>query len=84
MLALPDKCRHPDTGKPYVKSHGGGRDNSPEGMQDGQTHGFVYEFESADLRDYYCFKDPAHLEFVETLKDILEKGSVVDFSPGVY
>ena len=32
MLALKDKCVHPTTKKPYVKSHGGGKNNSPEGM----------------------------------------------------
>lgn len=33
MLDLSNKCMHPKTNKPYVKSHGGGRDNSPEGHQ---------------------------------------------------
>lgn len=33
MLALSDKCVHPQSKKPYVRSHGGGRDNSPEGLQ---------------------------------------------------
>lgn len=33
MLALPEKCIHPKTGKPYVKSYSGGRDLSPEGQQ---------------------------------------------------
>merc|ERR1711939_998085 len=33
MLALKDTCIHPTTQKPYVKSYGGGRDNSPEGLQ---------------------------------------------------
>lgn len=33
MLALQDQCVHPTSKKPYVKSHGGGRDNSPEGHQ---------------------------------------------------
>ena len=33
MLALRDKCLHPTTQKPYVKSSVGGRDNSPEGHQ---------------------------------------------------
>jgi len=33
MLALKDKCIHPSTQKPYVKSYGGGRDTSEEGLQ---------------------------------------------------
>lgn len=33
MLALKDTCKHPSTGQPYVKSYGGGRDTSPEGLQ---------------------------------------------------
>jgi len=31
MLALKDKCLHPTTQKPYVKSASGGKNNSPEG-----------------------------------------------------
>jgi hypothetical protein len=33
MLALKDKCFHPATHENYVKSYGGGKDNSPEGLQ---------------------------------------------------
>ncbi|GAB7349103.1 hypothetical protein MBLNU459_g8053t1 [Dothideomycetes sp. NU459] len=84
MLALSDKCLHPTSNKPYVKSHGGGRDNSPEGHQGAFTHGFVFEFESEDDRKYYLEKDPAHLEFVGSLKDIIQNVRVVDFCPGVY
>lgn len=32
MLALKDRCLHPETGKPYIKSFTGGKDNSPEGL----------------------------------------------------
>lgn len=32
MLALKDRCLNPATGKPYIKSFSGGKDNSPEGM----------------------------------------------------
>lgn len=31
MLALKDRCVSPETGKPYIKSFSGGKDNSPEG-----------------------------------------------------
>lgn len=33
MLALKEKCLHPDSGQPYIKSASGGKDNSPEGKQ---------------------------------------------------
>lgn len=33
MLALAQTCLHPATKQPYVTSYGGGRDNSPEGLQ---------------------------------------------------
>lgn len=33
MLALKEKCVHPETKKPYIKSSIGGKDNSPEGIQ---------------------------------------------------
>ncbi len=33
MLALPQKCLHPQSHQPYVKGYGGGRDTSPEGLQ---------------------------------------------------
>lgn len=102
MLALQDKCVHPTSKQPYVKSHGGGRDNSPEGQQvvikpmslassnetdpleqGAFTHGFVSEFQSEEDRKYYLEQDPAHLEFVASLKDIVQNVRVVDFEPGV-
>lgn len=102
MLGLKDKCIHPTTKKTYVKSYGGGRDNSPEGQQvvaipllDGRsakltrkqggfTHGFVSEFGSDEDRKYYLEKDPAHLDFVASLKDIVQNVRVLDFQPGVF
>jgi len=33
MVGLAEKCMHPTRNEPYMKSHGGGRDNSPEGQQ---------------------------------------------------
>lgn len=30
MLALKDKCVHPETKKPYIKTAMGGKENSPE------------------------------------------------------
>lgn len=40
MLALREKCIHPETNEQYVKSYGGGRDNSPEGLQVGRHSRF--------------------------------------------
>ncbi|GAT18654.1 hypothetical protein RIB2604_00101480 [Aspergillus luchuensis] len=47
---------------------------SPEVIKDnGITHAFVVHFASADDRDYYVSKDPAHLAFVKSLDGIIEK-----------
>lgn len=43
--ALAQKCLHPKTGKPYIKSLKAGRQNSPEGMTKGLDLIFVLEFE---------------------------------------
>lgn len=83
MLDLEKNCKHPKTNKPYVKSHGGGRDNSPEGLQGGFTHGFVFEFENEEDRDYYVAKDPVHQEFVGFVKELVQNIRAVDFQPGV-
>lgn len=48
------------------------------------THGFVSEFDSQEDRKYYLEKDPAHLEFVASLKDVVQNVRVVDFEPGVF
>ncbi|KAL5045804.1 hypothetical protein BDW71DRAFT_183423 [Aspergillus fruticulosus] len=84
MLSLKDKCIHPTSQKPYILSSSGGADNSPEGMQGGITHAFVVEFANEEDRAYYLEKDPAHLEFVGSLKDVVEKAQVVDFTSGVF
>ncbi|GIZ38984.1 hypothetical protein CKM354_000237700 [Cercospora kikuchii] len=84
MLALKDNCIHPTTNQRYVKSYGGGRDTSPEGLQGGFSHGFVSEFESEEDRKYYLEKDPAHLEFVASLKDVIQNVRVLDFEPGKF
>lgn len=33
QLALKQNCKHPETGKPYILSFEGGKENSPEGLQ---------------------------------------------------
>ncbi|KAK4120822.1 dabb-domain-containing protein [Parathielavia appendiculata] len=84
FLALKDSCIHPTSKAPYIKSLKAGKDNSPEGLQNGMTHGFVVEFLSAEDRDYYVKEDPAHQAFVKSTGDVLEKPIVLDFEDGVY
>ncbi|KAI4861127.1 stress responsive A/B barrel domain protein [Hypoxylon rubiginosum] len=84
MLALSTKCLHPTTKKTYVKILGGGKDNSPEGLQNGLTHAFIAQFENEEDRKYYLEADPAHREFVTSIKDIVDKAQVIDFTPGVF
>ncbi|KAF4968314.1 hypothetical protein FSARC_4259 [Fusarium sarcochroum] len=84
FLALKDQCIHPTSNNPYIISVKGGKDNSPEGMQNGITHGFVLTFNSAEDRDYYVKSDSAHHAFVAKVGGFLEKVIVVDFSDGVY
>lgn len=84
MLALKTNCVHPETGKNYIKSAVGGKENSSEGLQNGITHVFVSEFESEEDRAYYISKDPAHLAFVQSLGTVVAKAQAVDFTPGVF
>ncbi|KAL7952184.1 dabb domain-containing protein [Trichoderma compactum] len=84
FLALKGSCIHPTTGTKYIISLKGGKDNSPETLQNGITHGFVVEFASAEDRDYYVTTDPAHQAFVKSIGGLVEKAIVVDFSDGVY
>ncbi|KFA72065.1 hypothetical protein S40288_02294 [Stachybotrys chartarum IBT 40288] len=70
MLDLANNCLHPSTGKPYIKSIRGGKNNSPEGLS----------FESLQDRDYYIETDPAHKEFIQHVTPLLDTGAiVVDF-----
>ncbi|KAE8154547.1 hypothetical protein BDV25DRAFT_147472 [Aspergillus avenaceus] len=84
MLGLKDNCLHPTSQKPYIKTSSGGKDNSPEGIQNGITHAFVVEFANASDRDYYVNEDPAHLAFVKSLDGIIDKAQAVDFTDGVF
>ncbi|KAH9825793.1 stress-response A/B barrel domain-containing protein HS1-like [Teratosphaeria destructans] len=84
MLALSQNCLHPTTSQPYVKSYGGGRDTSPEGLQGAFTHGFISEFQNEEDRKYYLERDPAHLAFVASLKDVVQNARVLDFEPGKF
>ncbi|KAI5245290.1 hypothetical protein E4T43_03263 [Aureobasidium subglaciale] len=93
MVGLKDTCLHPQTKQPYMKSYGGGKNNSPEGAagfpadmngQGGLQYGFVSEFESEADRDYYLNKDPSHLKFVEDVGKIVDKATVFDYELGVF
>ncbi|PLB52512.1 stress responsive A/B barrel domain protein, partial [Aspergillus steynii IBT 23096] len=84
MLGLKDNCIHPTSQTPYIKSLSGGVNNSKEGIHHGITHAFVVEFASAEDRDYYVDKDPAHLAFVKSVGAVLEKAQAVDFTDGVF
>ncbi|CAD0110756.1 unnamed protein product, partial [Aureobasidium uvarum] len=79
MIGLKDTCIHPDTQQTYMKSYGGGKNNSPEGA----AYGFVSEFQSEADRDYYLNTDPSHLKFVEDVGKIVDMATVFDFEPGV-
>ncbi|KAH7323126.1 hypothetical protein B0I35DRAFT_477013 [Stachybotrys elegans] len=84
FLALKDSCLHPTSKSPYIASLKGGQDNSPEGLQNGITHGFVAEFKSLEDRDYYVKNDPAHQAFIKSIGGLVDKAIVVDFTNGVY
>jgi hypothetical protein len=51
-------------------------------MKGDLTHGFVVEFESAEDRDYYVNKDPAHQDFVKSIGELISAIKVVDYEPG--
>ncbi|ROV90949.1 hypothetical protein VPNG_10081 [Cytospora leucostoma] len=84
LLALKDNCIHPVSKKPYIKTGLGGKDNSPEGLQNGITHAFVFEFENEQDREFYLKEDPAHLEFVKSIAGVVSKVQVIDFTPGLF
>ncbi|KAI1265184.1 stress responsive A/B barrel domain-containing protein [Xylariaceae sp. FL1019] len=80
LLSLKDTCLHPESQKPYIRSLTGGKDNSPEGLQNGIQYAFVVEFENEADRDYYVKTDPSHRSFVATNGPHLEKVIVVDYN----
>ncbi|KAF9738768.1 hypothetical protein PMIN06_010498 [Paraphaeosphaeria minitans] len=84
MLSLQESCIHPTSGVPYIKSLTGGKDNSPEGLQEGLSHAFVVQFASNEDRDYYVNQDPAHDAFKKAAGPFIEKAVVVDFENGVF
>ncbi|KAL9068700.1 MAG: hypothetical protein Q9161_006014 [Pseudevernia consocians] len=84
MVDLRNQCIHPTSKKPYITTSSGGRQNSPENNKAGYSHAFVVEFASEEDRDYYAGEDLAHLEFKKSLKGVVERVGVVDYTPGVY
>ncbi|KXJ89321.1 stress responsive A/B barrel domain-containing protein [Microdochium bolleyi] len=84
MLSLGTQCVHPTSGTNYIKVHGGGLENSPEGLQQGMTHPFVFEFANEADRDYYLDTDPAHVAFKEGLAELVDKVHVYDFTAGKF
>lgn len=55
-----------------------GTNVSPEGKSDGLTHAFVVTFKDEAGRDLYL-KHPAHLHYVDVVKDRREKVVVFDY-----
>ena len=84
MLALKENCKSKDTGQPYILNSSGGKDESPEGAQNGMTHGFIVEFASKADRDYYVFNDPAHQAFKDDIADKIDGVTVVDYEVGKF
>ncbi len=72
--ALPSKIKE-------IKSFEWGKNNSPEGINQGFTHCFLVTFASEADRAVYL-PHPDHKAFVEVLKPHLDKVLVVDYWAG--
>lgn len=81
--ALQQRCLHPVTGKPYMRSMKMGKNRSWEPFHKDMTHGFVLEFESQADLDYYLTKDPVHLDFSAKAKPLIQDSVVIDIIDGV-
>ena len=53
-------------------------------FQHGISHAFVSEFENEMDRKYYLEEDPAHLDFVKSIGEVIARVTVVDFVPGEF
>ncbi|KAL2126984.1 hypothetical protein VTI74DRAFT_11534 [Chaetomium olivicolor] len=84
FLSLKDECLAPNSNYAYIQSITGGRDNSPEGLQHGLTHAFVVRFANTDDRNYYVEQDPVHQTFKKEIGELVEKVTVLDFTPGKF
>jgi len=74
FAALPNKI-------PEIAAFEFGKNNSPEGLNDGLTHCFIVTFLSEEDRAVYL-PHPAHKAFVEILKPHLKKVVVIDYWAG--
>lgn len=72
--ALPSKIKQ-------IKSFEWGKNNSPEGLDQGFTHCFFVTFKNEKDRAVYL-PHPAHQAFVEVLKPHLDKVLVFDYWAG--
>ncbi|KAL1620470.1 hypothetical protein SLS56_009649 [Neofusicoccum ribis] len=81
--ALPTRCVHPLTGRPYMLSMRMGKNRSWEPFGKGMTHAFVLEFASQEDLDYYLTRDPVHLAFSRDAAPLVEDSVVVDIRDGV-
>ncbi|KAG8997741.1 hypothetical protein FRB94_014036 [Tulasnella sp. JGI-2019a] len=89
FLALKTECISRSTGRPYIVSLQGGRNNSREGFDKGLEHVYVLEFATEDDRLYYLDKDPAHDKFKKLVGPYLDKPTggdafVFDYIPDVF
>ncbi|KAK9896255.1 hypothetical protein P389DRAFT_196356 [Cystobasidium minutum MCA 4210] len=80
FLQMKTQCVSQSDSKPYILSLTGGKNNSPEGMNDGLEHTFVVKFANNEDRAYYLDEDPVHQEFKKfALSSGVSKGVVLDF-----
>ena len=63
---------------PGIDDYVAGPNNSPEGLSDGFTHGFVMTFHDAAARDGYL-SNPDHVRFTSAALPVIEKIVVFDF-----
>lgn len=83
LQALQQKCLHPVTSKPYMRSMKVGKNRTWEQHHKDFTHAIILEFDpQADL-DYYLTKDPVHLDFCARDRLIVKDVVVADIVNGV-
>lgn len=64
-----------------IKDFEWGKNNSPEGINQGFTHCFLVTFSSEKDREVYL-PHPAHKAFIDVLKPHLDKVLVIDYWAG--
>lgn len=74
MIGLAEKCTHPTRNEPYMKSHGGGRDNSPEGQQVARSLPFS-PFKLSDVRRKEKRGKHANQPFFSLVRELSVTGS---------